>query len=212
MFSLSNKNYLCIVDYHSKFPIIKKMEDLLADSLILACIIIFSEYGLSRKIMSDTGANFISEKFEKFCRKLNIECAVSSSYHHKSNGQEEASIKLIKHKIKKCHYTNSDIHLGLMQIRMMPLGPGLPNPATLLFNHPTRGIMPIIYRILIRIDNGDDHHEALVKRQTKNDTKYDTARIYSVLPIGSTLAVQREDSDRWTLDTIVGKGDYNHHD
>ena len=41
MFTLHNKTYLCIVDYHSKFPIIKKTEDLAADSLILACKIIF---------------------------------------------------------------------------------------------------------------------------------------------------------------------------
>ena len=38
---------------------------------------------------------------------------------------------------------------------MMPPGPGLPNPATLIFNWPTRGIMPIINRILISIDNDD---------------------------------------------------------
>ena len=34
MFTLNNKHYLCIVDYHSKFPIIKKTEDLSANSLI----------------------------------------------------------------------------------------------------------------------------------------------------------------------------------
>ena len=32
-----NKNYFCIVDYHSKIPVIKKMESLSADNLILAC-------------------------------------------------------------------------------------------------------------------------------------------------------------------------------
>ena len=32
MFTVHNRNYLCIVDYHSKFPVIKKMEDLSADS------------------------------------------------------------------------------------------------------------------------------------------------------------------------------------
>ena len=26
VFQLNNKNYLCIVDYHSKFPVIKRME------------------------------------------------------------------------------------------------------------------------------------------------------------------------------------------
>ena len=28
MFTLNNKSYLCIVDYHSKFPIVKDAEDL----------------------------------------------------------------------------------------------------------------------------------------------------------------------------------------
>ena len=44
MFTLNNKQYLCIVDYHSKFPIVKKTKDLSADNLILACKIIFAEY------------------------------------------------------------------------------------------------------------------------------------------------------------------------
>ena len=79
MLNLCNRNYLYIVDYHSKFPIIKKTEDLAADSLILACKISFSDYGPPRKIISDAGSNFISEKFERFCQKLNIEYAV---YHH----------------------------------------------------------------------------------------------------------------------------------
>ena len=43
MFTLHKKNYLCIVDYVSKFPVIKKTEDLLSDSLILACKIIIFE-------------------------------------------------------------------------------------------------------------------------------------------------------------------------
>ena len=37
MVPLSNKNYLCIVDYHSKIPVIKKTEDLSTNSLILKC-------------------------------------------------------------------------------------------------------------------------------------------------------------------------------
>ena len=49
MFTLNNKYYLCVVDYHSKFPIIKKAEDLSADSLILTCKIIFADYGIPKK-------------------------------------------------------------------------------------------------------------------------------------------------------------------
>ena len=34
LFHFNNKNYLCIADYHSKFPVIKRMEGLLTKSLI----------------------------------------------------------------------------------------------------------------------------------------------------------------------------------
>ena len=68
MFTVNNKHYLCIVDYHSKFPIIKKAENLSADSLILTCKVIFVEYGIPKKIMSDAGSNFISDKFKTFCK------------------------------------------------------------------------------------------------------------------------------------------------
>ena len=100
IFSLNSKHYHCIVDYHSKFPVIKKLEDLPADSLILVCKVIFAEYGLPKKIMSDSGGNFISDKFKTFCKSLNIEQAFLSLYHHQSNGQVDACIKCIKHTLK----------------------------------------------------------------------------------------------------------------
>ena len=99
MFTLNSKNYLSIVDYHSKFLIVKKAKDMSADSLILACNI-FSEFGLPNKVMSDVGGNFISDKFKQFCYKINIDQATSSLYHNQNNGQVEVCIKFIKHTIK----------------------------------------------------------------------------------------------------------------
>ena len=116
MFILDNKQYLCIVDYHSKFPIIKKTKDLSADSLIVTCKISFAEYGIPKKIMSNSGGNFISDKFKTFCKNLNIEQAFSSSYHHQSNGQVEAYIIFAKHTLKKCFDSRSDLYIGLLQI------------------------------------------------------------------------------------------------
>ena len=60
MFTFNNKQYHCVVDYHSKFPIINKAEDLSANSFILMCKVIFAEYGVPKKIMSDAGGNFTS--------------------------------------------------------------------------------------------------------------------------------------------------------
>ena len=69
--------------------------------------------------------------------------------------------------LKNCLDNKSDPQIALLQIRSTPIGPGLPRPAMLLFNQPIRGIMPIINRPPIGLNYNDDHHEALIKIQTK---------------------------------------------
>ena len=56
------------------------------------------------------------------------------------------------------------MHIALLQIRSTPLEPGLPSPATQLFNCPIKGNMPIINRLPINSDNDDKHYEVLVNR------------------------------------------------
>ena len=48
-FQLNKKNYLCVIDYHSKFPIVKKIKGLSADSLISTFKVVFSEYSITKK-------------------------------------------------------------------------------------------------------------------------------------------------------------------
>ena len=181
MFTLDNKQYLCIVDYHSKFLTDKKTKDLSADSLILMCKFTFAEYRGLRKIMSDSGSNFISVKFKTFCKSLNIEQAFSSSYKHQSNGQVEACIKFVKHTLKKCFDSRSEPHIALLQIQTTPLGQGFPSPAKMMFNWLIRCTMPVINRLPIGIDNDDEHHKAIIKRN-KNDKDKDTSKNLCLSP------------------------------
>ena len=119
-------------NYHSKFPIIKKTKDPSADSLILTCKLFFQSMGYPK----ETCLTLVVISFQKnlgFCKSLNVEQALSSSYHHQSNGQVEACIKFVRCTLKKCFDSRSDLHIPLLQIRMMPLGLGLPSPATMLF-------------------------------------------------------------------------------
>ena len=106
-FTLIIRNYLCIVDYHSKFPMVERLEGLSVESLITAIKVIFTEYGIPCKLMSDTGTNFVSDKFWKFCNSINVEQAVSLAYHHQSNGQVEVCIKFIK-----CTFKNVPVLVG----------------------------------------------------------------------------------------------------
>ena len=96
VFHFNNKNYLCIVDYHSKFPMVKRLEGLSAENLITTVKVIFAEYGILHKLMLNAGTNFVSDKFWKFCNSIHIKQVVSSGYHHQSNGQVKACIKFIK--------------------------------------------------------------------------------------------------------------------
>ena len=165
MFTLNNKHYLCIVDYHSEFPIIKKAEDISADSQILTCKGIFAEYGIPKKNMSDSGSKYISDKFGTFCKSLNIEQVFLLSYHHQSNGQVEACIKFIKCTLKKCFYSRDDPYIALLQMCMIPHGQGLPSPATMLFYCPIRGRLPIMNRPPVGVDNAQEHYEVIIKRK-----------------------------------------------
>ena len=52
-------NYLWIADYHCKFSILKRTEGLPTDNFIKSCKIVFAEYGLPNKMMSDAGTIFL---------------------------------------------------------------------------------------------------------------------------------------------------------
>ena len=90
------KNYLCVVDCNSKFPVIKWLEGLSAENFINTIKIIFTEYDISRKIMSDAGTNFVSNRFWQFWKTINVEQAVSLAYHHQSNRTCESLYQIYK--------------------------------------------------------------------------------------------------------------------
>ena len=84
--------------------------------------------------MSGAGTNFVSKRFRQYYKSISVEQAVSSAYHHQSNGQVEACTKFIKHTFKKCTESGRDKNIALLQIHTMPIGQGLLSLATLMFN------------------------------------------------------------------------------
>ena len=101
----------------------------------------------------------------------------------------KACIKSIKCTIIKCIDTKSDIHISLLQIRSTVIGLELPNSAMLLFNHPIRGIMPIISRLLVNSNNDEEHYETLVKIQRMIKTII-LQENYFCFPLGSSVIIQ----------------------
>ena len=50
--------------------------------------LVLAEYGIP-KIVSDAGTK-MSEMLKEFCKMMNIQWSITSSYHNQSNGQVEA--------------------------------------------------------------------------------------------------------------------------
>ena len=134
------KTFPCIVDYYSKFQVVKRVASLSTDDLVHATKMTIAEFGLSKKIISVVGMDFTSETFKEISRKVNIEQSLMSSYHHKSNGQVQACIKFVKCTIKKCIDTYQDINLALLQIWSTLVEAGLPSLALMLFRRPIQGV------------------------------------------------------------------------
>ena len=100
IFQLITKKIFVYCRLSQKIPGTKKDGGVISRESHFNSKIIFAEYGILHRLMSDAGSNFVSEKFRSFSNSLNIEQSVSSSYHHQSNGQVEACIKFIKCPIK----------------------------------------------------------------------------------------------------------------
>ena len=159
--------------------------------------------------MSDAGTNFVSDRFQQFCKAINMEKAISSVYHHQSNRQVKACIKSIKCTFKKCAESSRDINMALLQIQTTLLGLGLPSPATLLFNRQLQGNMPVLDCKPVGQDCEVDHYGKFIDRQHKNDN--DTPPVFPYIPIGPAVVVQQEDGRLWTHGMIVDVGNHIRH-
>ena len=54
-----------MVDYYSRFLVMKKVCSLAVDDLVQTGKMILAEYGLPKRIISDAGTNFTSETFRE---------------------------------------------------------------------------------------------------------------------------------------------------
>ena len=63
-FSLWNKTLLCIVEYCSNFPVVKKAYGFLHDDLLRMARIVFTDCGCPNEIVSDAWMCFMPDKFK----------------------------------------------------------------------------------------------------------------------------------------------------
>ena len=143
IFSFDNNNYLVVVDYTSKFPLIRRLLSMTAWAVTKMLKSIFAEYGLLTCIICDNGPCYALEYFATEIHKLRIQHIITSLCHHQSNGLAKVYIKITKCILQKAKDTNGDPHLAMMVYWTTPPGPDQWSPMEMLHGHKAWSDLPL---------------------------------------------------------------------
>ena len=139
LFSIENHNYLIIVGYYSKYPIVKRLPEPSPSSVVIAVTKqVFAEHGIPTKVVSDNGPHFACPQCRDFANAWDFKHMTSSPHYPRSNDLVDRQIQTIKHVIKK----NQTRFLGLLSLRVTPIDNKLPSPAEILFQRRVRSNLP----------------------------------------------------------------------
>ena len=142
LFNLKNKNYLLVVDYHSKFFEICLLPDTLSSTIVTHMKSIFARYGIPKIVISDNGPQYSSIHFTSFAKQWDFKHVTSSPRYPQSNGMAERTVQTVKKLIKKALQDGEDLYIALLNFRTSPTVDGGPSPAFKLMQRNPRTLLP----------------------------------------------------------------------
>ena len=142
LFNLKNKNYLLVVDYHSKFFEVCLLADTLSSTIVTHMKSIFARQGIPKIVVSDNGPQFSSYGFATFAKQWDFNHVTSSPTYPQSNGMAERTVQTVKNLIKKTLQDGEDPYLALLNFRTSPTVDGGPSPAFKLMQRNPRTLLP----------------------------------------------------------------------
>ena len=120
-FFWNNANYLLVVDYYSKFPVVKKHTSIQSSAVIAHLKSVFEEHGIPSKLVIDNGSQYASAAFREFSRNYGFTHVTSSHLYPQSNGLSERAVQTVKDLLHKCKESGQDTHLAMLCLRSIPL-------------------------------------------------------------------------------------------
>ncbi|KAL8573728.1 hypothetical protein ACOMHN_019002 [Nucella lapillus] len=147
IFEWNNCQYLVVVDSFSGWFEFELLPNMSSSSVISTCKRLFATHGIPEKLMTDNGAQFTSREFELFTKQWNFTHITSSPRYPHSNGLAENAVKQVKQLLEKSKTGNSDIMLGLLNLRNTPRD-GMGSPAQRLLSRRTRTTLPTSQKLL----------------------------------------------------------------
>ena len=114
IFHYESHSYLLIVEYPSRFPIVREIKSVSAQHIAEHLRLIFSEYRWSDTIVSDNGPCYAAETFTNLMKEYAVNHITSSLHYPQSNGLAEEFVQIVKNLFHKVKDEGTYIHKSLM--------------------------------------------------------------------------------------------------
>ncbi|XP_048587408.1 uncharacterized protein K02A2.6-like [Nematostella vectensis] len=204
LFFWNNAWYLLVADYYSKFPLVRKLNDVRSETVIKHMKSIFEENGIPEKLITGHNTQYASSIFGDFSKTYGFEHTSTSPYHSQANGFIERNVQTVKNVLQNCKESNSDPHLAMLCLGTTPIDHNLPSPAELLNGRIYQSNLPGVSRTA-RLDSKVDH-DANSKLQARQDLQklyYDkSSKELPPLPPGSNVSVFNPHNKKWEPGTV----------
>ena len=143
IFHYESQPYLLIVDYTHRFPIVRRLKSMSAQSVTEHFKSIFSEYGWPDTLVSDNGPCYTAEMFTNLMKEYAVNHIMSSPHYPQSNGLVEKFVQIIKNLFYKANKEGVDINKYLMIYRNTPLACTSKSPMQMLQQRSARSQLPM---------------------------------------------------------------------
>ena len=144
LFYFRKQDFLVLIDYFSKFLIVRKLPNSTSNTVIKELGLIFTEFGKPFILCSDNRPCYVSQEFQFFMKDWNIKSITLSPYFHQSNGLAESMVKTSKNLIEKSLQLNKPWFYFLHKHSITPISENTPLPVEILFGWRMRSNLSII--------------------------------------------------------------------
>ena len=199
LFYFRRIDFLVVVDYFSKYLIVRKIHNSTSSAVIKELGMIFSEFGKPQVFRSDNGPCYSSQEFRFFMQNWSIEHRTSSPHYPQSNGLAESMVKVSKNLIEKAILQDLPWNQLLLDYRCTPISSEIPSPAEILFGRKLQSSVTVLSSQVMN-DRIRKQRELIAKKEGKfyTNTKDFQDRITSLpFEAGQNVWLQNSDSRKY---------------
>ena len=166
LFYFRRIDFLVVVDYFSKYLIVRKIPNSTSSAVIKELGMIFSEFGKPQVFRSDNGPCYLSQEFRFFMQNWSIEHRTSLPHYPQSNGSAESMVKVSKNLIEKAILQDLPWNQLYLDYRCTPISSEIPSPVEILFGKKLQSSISILPSQVMN-DRISKQTELLVKKEGK---------------------------------------------